>query len=137
MLTADASRCMPLGCLANTGVQVQLGNQMGVARLKDGLAHQGLAYIPCSDLIADMKGHVKVQCFSGRLAADASGCRPALHDERTAWRLINADPLPSTWRVFEVELYTDEKCESGLLDGVPITSSDDLDRGLVKERAFD
>jgi len=153
-LTVDLSRCTPSSCPKGMTAPARISTfpETVYVESPQELPHGREAFVPCGLAIDRFKGEennyrtkymdqVRLECYFGKLQVDTSSCREAFADPSTVpsvWRIVNADYLPGTWRVFEVAFFTKEDCASGKLHhGTIIASSEDLKNEALKNLAFD
>lgn len=135
-LSVGAGRCSPKGCAAGLVAEVEVGDQLVEATNARSLLHGEVSSVTCSSLVEGFHGYVWLRCSLGELEGDASSCQPRAVGERSFWRIVNADYLPGTWRVYELAFHVNKDC-SGELQGTIVSSSQQSLADASKQLAFD
>jgi len=139
-LIARSHRCRPASCPAGEELLVRFEDANATLAVKSSRAldHGSEEFVPCRKFFADSyEGHIRLACRLGKLTSDSSECRPTFVEQSSVWRIVNADRVATSFRIYELGFYTAANCRSGRLFGQSVASNEDVFSGDLKSNAFD
>jgi len=131
--------CKPEGCREGQGSPARIGDspELLYVSLRRGLEHQGADFLPCRDFKPGYFGYINVRCSFGAMSADAANCHPELGSPSTVFRILNGQYLAGSWRIFELDFYSEPDCVGGKLKGEYFASSEDAQNSQTVALAMD